>query len=199
MADEKVNREERHPISCLCAKCVEDDRLAQVEAIRRRDEEQERKEIHRQRERERRHSSRLWLKICIPILLIGAVALGAWWLLSPSEQDSVAPMPEEPSMIIDDAPAPAPVVARDDTIIKWATNAQGGYQLELVVDILFAFAVQLGISRSVAENYEQVMLNDPELELLLTFRTPSSINAECYIYVQRQQFNMALGEVCSER
>jgi len=68
MADEKVNREERHPISCLCAKCVEDDRLAQIEAIRRRDDEQERREIHRQRERERRHSSRLWLKIGIYLI-----------------------------------------------------------------------------------------------------------------------------------
>lgn len=111
----------------------------------------------------------------------------------------MAPMPEQPSMIIDNAPAPAPVVVRDDTIIKWATNAQGGYQLELVVDILFDFAILLGVTESGVENYEQVMLNDPELELLLTFRTPSSINAECYIYVQRQQFNMAFGEFCRER
>jgi len=90
MTDESSYRDNRHPTTCLCAECKESYRVAQIEEMRRRDAERDRRATERRRERERRQRSRLLLKVgaVVSIGLIFFGAWGVWALLSTPQQDS---------------------------------------------------------------------------------------------------------------
>jgi len=125
MTDERAYRDSRHPATCLCVECKESYRIAQIEEMRRRDAERDRRETERRRERERRQRSRLLLKVgaVVSIALIFFGALGVWALLSTPQQDSTVSEPDandELSLLASDGGV---------SMIAFASNRDGDFEI----------------------------------------------------------------------